>query len=77
MVINEKVVKSLLYFAIWFEKNLKYPFLGFDKFAELLIKNGADVNAVAQHGQTVLMNAAKQGKKECFTHHPSENKVAD
>lgn len=37
--------------------------LGFDKVAELLIQNGADVNIVGNYNETALMKASEQGKK--------------
>lgn len=36
-------------------------FLGFDKIAELLIENGADVNIVGNNDLTPLMYAADKG----------------
>lgn len=43
--------------------NKKFSFcLGFDKVAELLIGKGADVNIVANNGDTALINAAYKGK---------------
>lgn len=46
------------------------PFLplGYDRIAELLIENGADVNIVGKNTNTTLAWAAKLGKKLIFIH---------
>lgn len=52
-----------------FEKIISiYLFSGYDKNAELLIKNGADVNLANKNGATPIDIAAFNGKKpiECF-----------
>lgn len=40
--------------------------LGHDEVAKLLIHNGANVNVVGQHGDTILILAAAKGKKVDF-----------
>lgn len=40
--------------------------LGFNSGAELLIQNGANVNFVAENGQTALIDAAGKGKNSSF-----------
>lgn len=47
---------------VFFEKKPIFIFLGFDKIAELLIENGADVNNVGGGGKTALMHAVSKGK---------------
>lgn len=37
---------------------------GYDEVAEVLIRNGADVNFVGQYGNTALMGAAQKGKRK-------------
>lgn len=41
--------------------------LGFDKVAELLIQNGADVSIVGQDGTTALTLASRKGKTHTST----------
>lgn len=69
---NLKIVQN----ELWYRPNF---FLGFDKIAEYLIQNGADVNAIGQDGNSVLIWAAYNGKKffhvfEIVIGHSANNK---
>lgn len=50
------------------ETNRLFIPLGFDRVADLLIRNGADGNVVGQFGKTALIWAAQKGEQFIFVH---------
>lgn len=58
---NWKFIKTF-YSKYCFKNNASFFLIGFEKIAELLIQKGADVNVIADNGDSALIIAAYKGK---------------